>query len=139
MFFECAWKGLSHSITAVRENLDRHRRLVETQASLAYFEAMSMERDSSKRALLRMEDHMQQSMKTNVATWLHPPTTRQDYEKYSKIHTEYPNTGKWLLKNKNVKKWLDHANTDVTLMWLHVVPGAGTYMYLVFFILCLGG
>lgn len=148
------WKGLYRSIEVVRDNLDRHKRLVEAQASLVHFEEMKKEREfskgelvrikeelmrmeeemkkareSSKEALVRMEESMQQTVKTNVATWLHPPNSRHDYEKYSKVHTGYPGTGKWLLKNKNVRKWVDHTNADVTLIWLHAGPGAGTYTY----------
>jgi len=130
LLFQCTWKGLASSIRSVRANLQRHRTLVETQATLVHFEQAQEARECAKGAVLRAEEAEKRRMMITVTEWLAPPDTRSDQQRYSRIRDEYPNTGRWLLKARKVKKWLDHLSTGVPLLWVYGIPGAGVFRFI---------
>ena len=111
----------------MRANLQRHRNLVETQATLSHFEEAQEARERARDAVLRAEEAEKRRMMITVTEWLTPPDTGSDQQRYSKIRSEYPNTGRWLLKARKVKKWLDKLSTGVPLLWIYGKPGAGAY------------
>lgn len=55
MFFKCAWQGLTQTIRTVRDNLIRHKGLLESQATLAHFEEAHIAREREMDARLKAE------------------------------------------------------------------------------------
>lgn len=111
----------------MRGNIQRHKTLVESQAAVAHFEEAQEARQCAKDAALKAEEAEKRRVMIAVTEWLAPPDSKGDQQQYSKIRSEYPNTGRWLLKASKVKKWLDNLNTEVPLLWLRGIPGAGAY------------
>ncbi|KAF8417488.1 hypothetical protein EV426DRAFT_540278, partial [Tirmania nivea] len=123
-FFHCTWKGVSGAIRTLKENLRRHKSLVETQATLAHFEEAQIARETAKEALKEAVKHEQARQRMAVIKWLSPPDSETDHERYSDIREKYPGTGRWLLRAKLVKKWLNSSTADVPVLWLYGKPGA---------------
>jgi hypothetical protein len=48
-----------------------------------------------------------------------------DQERYAEIRRDYPETGKWLLRNESVNFWLAPDSSAVSRIWLNGIPGAG--------------
>ncbi|RYP73035.1 hypothetical protein DL771_003903 [Monosporascus sp. 5C6A] len=69
---------------------------------------------------------MQESQRLgDVRTWLHATNCAKEQERYSDIRREYTGTGRWLLDNQSVKKWMDPIYPTVPpLLWLNGIPGA---------------
>ena len=92
---------------------------------MAHFEEAQIAREDAKEAFKESVKHEQARQRMAVIEWLSPPDSEADHERYSDIRGKYPGTGRWLLRARVVKKWLDSSTTDVPVLWLYGKPGAG--------------
>ena len=130
VFFKCAWQGLTLQIRTVRDSFIRHKSLLESEANLAHFEEAQIAREQAIDAQLKAEELEQRKLMINVDAWLAPAGCKSDHERYLEIQQDYPNTGNWLLKARQVKKWLDPLCSDVPVVWLYGIPGAGKWEFI---------
>ncbi|KAF8441250.1 hypothetical protein BGX38DRAFT_1134072 [Terfezia claveryi] len=124
-FFHCTWKGVAVAIRTLKENLRRHKSLVETQATLSHFEEAQIARETAKEALKESVKNEQARQRMAVIEWFSSPDSETDHERYSGIREKYPGTGRWLLRARMVKRWLDSSTAGVPVLWLYGKPGAG--------------
>ena len=113
----------------MRDNFIRHKSLLESEANLAHFEEAQIAREQAMDAQLKAEKSQQRKLMIDVDAWLAPGGCKRDHERYLAIQHDYPNTGNWLLKALQVKKWLDPLCTDVPVVWPYGIPGAGKRVY----------
>ncbi|KAG9233941.1 hypothetical protein BJ875DRAFT_377537 [Amylocarpus encephaloides] len=123
--FDATWKNFKSDFAGPIANMETHRRLIESQASLSEIEvSRKIQLDELKRDAARVE-FQEDSRRATVKNWLKPASFETDHESYSRIRAEYPNTGKWLLANENFKLWFDPYPAIPPLLWLNGMPGAG--------------
>lgn len=65
----------------------------------------------------------------DVIHWLHSPgmdkPEMQYQDEFLNIRSEYPDTGKWILREDKVQDWIEADIPDHSLMWIHGKKGAG--------------
>ena len=61
-----------------------------------------------------------------VSEKIHPPDTLADHEGAVETRQESPASGRWILQCSSMKKWIDFAYSDVPVLWVNGIPGAGT-------------
>ena len=117
----------------MRDSFIRHRSLLESEANLAHFEEAQIAREQAIDAQLKAEESQQRKLMIDVDAWLAPAGCKRDHERYLVIQHEYPNTGNWLLRARQVRKWLDPLCSDVPVVWLYGIPGAGKWEFISLF------
>ncbi|KAH8663256.1 hypothetical protein BGZ61DRAFT_402202 [Ilyonectria robusta] len=64
----------------------------------------------------------------DVIHWLHSPGMEEPEIQYQneflKIRSEYPDTGKWILREDKVQDWIEADIPDHSLLWIHGKKGA---------------
>lgn len=125
MIFKSAWRDFETSFQNILDNLQRHKRLVETQASLADFEAAQKARTEVQNNFNALHKAEKKRQRIAVTQWLAPADSSSDQEKFTSIRNLYPGTGHWLLKDRVFKAWYDPLSTAGLILWLYGIPGAG--------------
>ena len=90
------------------------------------FEHIQQAHEARRLALAHFEKtekaHQQQeycAIRTEIS-----PKTYDD--KLNELHGRtYESTGRWLLKDADLAKWLDRSEKSTRLLWLQGIPGAG--------------
>ena len=133
MLYATAWKQLFHSswktfrtqFQYILTSLNRHKSLVESQASLLDYE-------KSKTARLTAQNSFEEIAKAErlrrylaVTEKIHPPNTLSDQEETAEIRQDYPDSGKWILKHPYLREWMDLTRPNVPVLWVNGIPGAG--------------
>jgi hypothetical protein len=58
--------------------------------------------------------------------WLRAPNVANDQHEFSRLRSEYPGTGRWLLDNQKFKDWFAPLCQSIPpVLWLNGIPGAG--------------
>ena len=60
-----------------------------------------------------------------VTERLHPPNTLNDHERAVKTRENYLESGRWILHHPLLKDWMDFTSTNVPVLWINGIPGAG--------------
>ncbi|KPM46103.1 hypothetical protein AK830_g426 [Neonectria ditissima] len=65
----------------------------------------------------------------DIIRWLHSPGVgepEKDYhDQFLRVRAEYPETGKWILKEKEVRGWIEDEIPKHSALWIHGKKGAG--------------
>ncbi|KAK2606195.1 hypothetical protein QQS21_003366 [Conoideocrella luteorostrata] len=124
--FETTWgihKSRLHDITS---SIARHRSLIESKASMPQIQESN---------ILQQREHHQREEELDterlgrlqaVNKWLKPTDVETDQVCYSRIRSECPGSGRWLLKKTSFQEWFDPRYPVIPpLLWLNGIPGAG--------------
>ncbi|KAF4946503.1 hypothetical protein FGADI_11141 [Fusarium gaditjirri] len=124
--FDMNWKTIRAELLSVSSNIARHRDAIQNQAN------QSQETDSEEHhtePVSQSDPLMEEDFRLRrlaVCRWLRPIDSAADQARLSKIRSEYPGTGRWLLDNDTFKSWLDLRYARIPpLLWLTGLPGAG--------------
>ena len=123
--FRSSWKTFDTKYQVILSNLSRHKTLVESQASLVDYEQSKLARLATQNGFERIAKGEQSQRLIAVIEKIHPPNTISDHEQAVEVRQEHPGTGRWILEVGRVKKWMDSSTTDVPLLWVNGIPGAG--------------
>jgi hypothetical protein len=106
----------------------RHRVLIESQASLSQIKAFQEARAiEEKRFETALENEDLRRLQA-VYTWLKPTPMEKVQFSHTKIRSDYPVTGHWLLDNAKFKEWFDRKFPAIPpLLWLNGNPGTGEF------------
>lgn len=107
------------------ENLSRHKRDIESQASLVEIERNHLIREEQEKQLLIVEHKERQKLAISIVEKLSPANFDLDQEAISNNWKKDPNFGCWLLSHDKMKAWLSPRNADARTLWLKGIPGAG--------------
>ena len=53
--------------------------------------------------------------------------TLADHEGTLKTRQDYPESGKWILRHPYLKDWMDLTCTNIPVLWVNGIPGAGIH------------
>jgi hypothetical protein len=110
-------------------NIQRHGRLVESQANLVEFEQlfhqMEMGRAAAKADFQRLKEEEERNRRIAVRNWLSAACTDVDQERGVSVRKHNPGSGRWLLGNNQVQGWFNPEFCSAPLVWINGIPGAG--------------
>lgn len=125
--FRSSWKTFKTQFRYILSSLSRHKSLVESQASLAEYEL-------SKAARIAAQDSFEEIAKAErlrrlltVTEKVRPPNTLADHEGALESRQDYPESGKWILRHPYLKDWMDLTCTNIPVLWVNGIPGAGIH------------
>lgn len=91
-----------------------------------------MEYELSKAARLIAQNNFEDNAKAEslrrflaVTEKIHPSNTLTDHEGTVEIRQEYPESGRWILRNPFLRDWMDFTRPNVPVLWVNGIPGAG--------------
>ena len=141
------WKGFSTDFNGILKNLGRHKDFVkdcmqishmETSsdamarleaASAAQYRQYQSDLDQIKKQLASLIKDEEQAQLNNIREWLAVESRSQfDHDTYQKIRAEHSNTTNWILDHDIIKDWITLDSPSAPLVWMHGIPGAGTYL-----------
>ena len=108
----------------------RHKKLLESEATLVNYQEAKRQREEARDAQLKAEEAEQKRLINDINGWLKPAESLQDYEQYLNVRQNPPgtdSTGRWILRARKVKAWLDPTVTNVPIIWLYGIVGAGKF------------
>lgn len=124
--FDINWKTIKGGLLSIISNIIRHRDAIQNQANQSQ---MTDSEESRTEPVSQSDPFMEESYRPQrlaVCHWLRAIDPAADQARFSKIRSEYPGTGRWLLDNETFKGWFDLRYARIPpLLWLTGLPGAG--------------
>ncbi|KAH7348115.1 C2H2 domain-containing protein [Pyrenochaeta sp. MPI-SDFR-AT-0127] len=124
-FFRSVWKNFDTKFGGILESLARHKKLVESCASLAQYRRHQEDIEDLKLKLEETIVETREKRKLAVKEWLAVgQQTQQDHESFCLIRKQYSTTT-WILKKESIKNWVAEEVPNTPVLWMHGIPGAG--------------
>lgn len=124
-FFRSSWKTFNTRFQCILSNLSRHRNLIESQASLVEYEQSKLARLAAQNSFEEIAKSEKDRRFIAVIEKVHPPNSLNDHEQAVEARQEHPGTGRWILGAGQLRQWMDPLATDVPVLWVNGIPGAG--------------
>ncbi|KAI0010504.1 hypothetical protein F4779DRAFT_577169 [Xylariaceae sp. FL0662B] len=123
--FQATWRGFTRKIEHLKENLRRHKQLIESHATIVQFEEIQRLRDDARRTF---ESHQRGEMdrhRLRVIQWLSPFNVDNLQAQYTETRSICGDAGRWLLNDSRFQKWFNPNQCLSPLLWINGIPGAG--------------
>jgi hypothetical protein len=124
--FRSMWKDFKTRFQHILDDLRRHRELIESQANLLHIQQYQRDRVKTLDQLDRLEETEGQKRYVAVMEWVLGGQTKLDHDSACDARSEYPGSGRWLLKNPELENWKEADTPVSSILWLNGIPGAGT-------------
>ncbi|KAG4441376.1 hypothetical protein IFR05_003133 [Cadophora sp. M221] len=124
IFFDSLWKDFGVRFLGILENLERHRDLVDREASaIAIIEAKKW-RAKQQDNLERLEDERRDRQLQDCVSWLAIDDRGQEDALEKLSQRRQAGTCDWILKSLQLRTWVENQDAEPVL-WLKGIPGAG--------------
>ncbi|KAL8303462.1 hypothetical protein RB597_005051 [Gaeumannomyces tritici] len=123
--FLANWSGFKTDISQLKENLARHRRLIESRASLTQFEETQSIRAAAEENLKQTKEDTQRRRRRDVFQWLGSADMEAVHERHVTARAWSSKSCNWLAQDPVFKDWFDSDFCTMPLLWLNGKPGAG--------------
>lgn len=123
--FQAAWKTYRTTFNAILVNLQRHKHLVENQASLIHFEQYQEDRVKTEANFRKIQEEGDRHQRMTLANWLSGADSMEDQRRASSARTKWPQSGLWLLQDDQVKRWMEASYPLSPCLWINGKPGSG--------------
>jgi len=125
--FQATWKVYKSRFEDLIICISRYRHLIVSQANLVGIETSLEERKLRDRQFREMAEAETNRKLREVHMWL--GTSRFEHYQFevsTRLRTEYPGTGRWLLAKPKFKEWFEPLCQSIPpVLWLNGMPGAG--------------
>jgi hypothetical protein len=111
----------------ILDNLERHKKLVEKEATLLEIEAAQAMRAAAETQFEKQAEQEEKLQRIAVTAWLDGAKSHLDQDNAKAEREAFPESGRWLLSRPQMKAWLDLSSAHKTLLWIRGIPGAGEY------------
>jgi hypothetical protein len=125
--FQACWKTFRTRFNPVVEDIRRHKRLIETQASLSHFEEIQRSSTLMEEEFRNIRDAEDLRRLRETSEWLAAADMTETQELKSSSRAEYPQVCQWILREGIFQKWFDLNSDEHHLIWINGIPGAGEY------------
>ena len=96
--------------------------LLEKEGHLANFENVNwVTKDLEKR-----DEQNREQQLVDAYRWLSAADYSADHRHLLSLRNGFPDTCTWLLRKQEMISWQD-SNSEVSIFWLHGIPGSGMY------------
>lgn len=123
--FSALWKGSLVKLEELKNNMERHRRLIVEQASIAQFQEFQRMRVTAEVKFSELQDEYLRRRWPVVQNWLNAYNSSIHQKACAAARSECPGSGQWLFANARFKRWFDPLFCSTPLFWLKGIPGAG--------------
>ena len=129
---DSAWKQLYHAtgqslknrIKQFAESMQRHKAILEAQASLVEYQQFEVTSAYMKAEFAKLQSSENDRRCSRVQEWLGcAVNNRTRHENVNK--QRFGNSGQWLLQDQCFKNWFASNQCVDPLLWLHGLPGSG--------------
>ena len=124
--FQANWKGFSSDITMLKENLRRHKQLIESRASLIEFENVKHLRLLADASFRDLKEAESKRRKASLFQWLSCPGVEAAHERHIEVRAGNPQSCRWILREDLFQRWFDRLYCSTPLLWINGKPGAGS-------------
>ena len=129
IFFDSLWKDFGARFLGVLENLERHRDLVDKEAScIAIIEAKKW-RKFQQDDIDRRESERRDRQLQDCISWLEIHDRSQEDNLDRLLQRRQPGTCEWVLRSHLLRTWIENQ-TEEPVLWLKGTPGAGKFIFL---------
>ncbi|KAI0595286.1 hypothetical protein F4775DRAFT_569708 [Biscogniauxia sp. FL1348] len=123
--FQAVWSGFLVKLGELKGKMDRHKQLIESQASIAQFHEANRFRDDIRTKFQELQEDFTRRRWPEVHRWLAAYNSKLEQRNCNKAKEDCPGTGQWLLDDHRFKDWYDPIYCSTPLLWLNGIPGAG--------------
>ncbi|KAI1769276.1 hypothetical protein GGR53DRAFT_473750 [Hypoxylon sp. FL1150] len=123
--FQATWRGFTDKINYLKKNLERHRHLIESHATIVIFEEVQLTRESARRSLEQHLEIEHDRRRQRVMEWLSPFSVEDLQDQHRTIRSVCGDTGRWLLNDPRFQKWYNPVQCQTPSLWIYGKPGAG--------------
>ncbi|KAI6553144.1 hypothetical protein MCOR04_010777 [Pyricularia oryzae] len=123
--FVASWGGFKSEIKLLKDNLGRHRRLIESRASLTQFEEVLNIRANAEKYFKELKDGENRRRREVVFRWLSSADVEAVHEQRVDARAWSSQSCSWLLQAQLFQHWFDPMYCQTPLLWLNGKPGSG--------------
>ncbi|KAI3572907.1 hypothetical protein IWW34DRAFT_636599 [Fusarium oxysporum f. sp. albedinis] len=124
-FFRANWKGFSTQLSLLKDNLRRHKSLIESRASIIEFETIQQLRTSALENFRELRSAETSRKQAAVIKWLSPPAVEAIHERHINARVSDPQSCRWIFDDPSFQNWSDPLYCSTPLLWINGKPGAG--------------
>ncbi|PVH69331.1 hypothetical protein DL98DRAFT_625565, partial [Cadophora sp. DSE1049] len=129
--FRSRWKDFEPTFKQILDNLNRHRNLIREQAIVVSFQRKELFIEQHKRDVEGRSRSLKERQKAeqwrkylDVVEWFSAANSIEaDHANYQEARRL--GTGDWILKNEEVRNWLESDVPESSILWIKGIPGAG--------------
>jgi hypothetical protein len=125
VFFESLWPLYAGKFFVIRQNMERHRLLLDNQATLSHITEAHAARVRAYREYEDTYEFQQRQDFATVKSSLNPQLYDDELERLRVTCTV--ESGKWLKRKESFSLWSDTNNLLDRLLWLEGIPGSGNF------------
>jgi hypothetical protein len=125
--FQALWKTFEFEFGAILRNMREHMTLIQSQATITQFTEVLRLQETAKLAIESQKEAEAHRRRDVVRQWLSAANCEADQETFAGMRQNYPDTGRWLLRNNRFNSWFDSMYCLTHLLWLNGIPGAGQH------------
>ncbi|KAI0123678.1 hypothetical protein BJ170DRAFT_640053 [Xylariales sp. AK1849] len=124
--FQATWRGFISKIKHIKDNMRRHKQLIESRATIMQFEEVQLFRQTAEEEFKKRNREETDHRRQVVTQWLSPFNPEDLQESYREIRSMCPDAGRWLIDDDHrFKQWFDPKFCLTPLLWVSGIPGAG--------------
>lgn len=106
-------------------NMNRHKLLIESRASLIEFDQIQRTRASTEANLRETKATEARRQRAAVFEWLSSPNMDAVHERHVNARSANPKSCRWILDDDRFRRWFDPVYCSIPLLWINGKPGAG--------------
>ncbi|KAL1608317.1 hypothetical protein SLS60_003257 [Paraconiothyrium brasiliense] len=107
-FFRAMWKDFDTKFGGIKKSLARHKDLVERRATISQYRVYREDMAETKAKLDELVVEERTKKLAAVKEWFAVGSIQEeDHLRFTEIRETYKDTGKWIMKNDNIKDWMD--------------------------------
>jgi hypothetical protein len=125
VFFESLWPQYAGKFSVIRQNMERHRLLLDNQATLSHITEAHAARVRAYREHEDAYEFQQRQDFATVKSSLNPQLYDDELERLRVTCTV--EAGEWLKRKEFFSLWSDPNNLLDRLLWLEGIPGSGNF------------
>jgi len=127
IFFESIWPRYAGKISLIRQNMERHRLLLDSEVNLAHITEAHTARLQAYKEYEQTHEFQQRQDFASIKSSLNPQLYDQELERISKDCIG--ETGQWLRTQDAFRAWSDPHDVVHRVLWLEGIPGAGSFAH----------
>jgi hypothetical protein len=127
--FHATWNSLHAEFRHIRDDLVRHKSLVERRANIVEFEEIRAIKARIDEEFTQQRKNNQLNQRIAVRQWLNGARVEEDYEAKSSARHQYTGACRWIMKEREFERWSDIDSTASSVLWITGIPGAGNNFF----------
>lgn len=127
LYFESIWPQYAGKVSVIRQNMERHRLLLDSKVTQPYIAQALSARVQAYRVYEESHKSQRQQMYTAFKNSLKLIPYDKELEELTRTCME--DSGAWLLNSEPFSAWLGAQTRMRRILWIQGIPGAGkTYL-----------